>query len=143
MDYSVILYKDASIKYGVVIMCDDNTFIFSTQTDYGNYIDVIEVAIDSSQLLQALLERIDEMRSGNKNLNNLMLNGLSNVNDKPILKGQDTALKHALEYPITFVWGPPGTGKTKTLSDLVIAFLKQGKHVLMFSQSNVSVDGAM
>lgn len=42
-------------------MCDDNTFIFSTQTDYGNNIDVIEVAIDSSQLLQALLERIDEM----------------------------------------------------------------------------------
>lgn len=29
-------------------MCDDNTFIFSTQTDYGNNIDVIEVAIDSS-----------------------------------------------------------------------------------------------
>lgn len=72
-------------------MCDDNTFIFSTQTDYGNNIDVIEVAIDSSQLLQALLERIDEMRSGNKNLNNLMLNGSCNVNDKPLLKWQDTA----------------------------------------------------
>ena len=143
VDYSVILYKDASIKYGKVIMCDDNTFIFSTQTDYGNNIDVIEVAIDSSQLLQALLERIDEIRSGNKNLNNLMLNGSCNVNDKPMLKGQDTALKHALEYPITFVWGPPGTGKTKTLSDMVIAFLNQGKRVLMVSQSNVSVDGAM
>jgi hypothetical protein len=143
VDNSVILYKDASIKYGKVIMCDDNTFIFSTQTDYGNNIDVIEVAIDSSQLLQALLERIDEMRSGNKNLNNLMLNGSCNVNDKPLLKWQDTALKHALEYPITFVWRPPGTGKTKTLSDMVIAFLNQGKRVLMVSQSNVSVAGSM
>lgn len=52
-------------------------------------------------------------------------------------------LKHALEYPITFVWRPPVTGKTKTLSDMVIAFLNQGKRVLMVSQSNVSVAGAM
>lgn len=143
VDNSVILYKDASIKYGTVIMCDDNTFIFSTQTDYGNNIDVIEVAIDSSQLLYALLERVDEMDLDNTNLNDLILNGSCCVNDKPLLKGQDIALKHALEHPITFVWGPPGTGKTKTLSDMVIAFLKQGKRVLMVSQSNVSVDGAM
>lgn len=118
VDYSVILYKDASIKYGTVIICDDNTFIFSTQTDYGNNIDVIEVTIDSSQLLYALLERVDEMDLDNTNLNDLILNGSCCVNDKPLLKGQDIALKHALEHPITFVWGPPGTGKTKTLSDI-------------------------
>ena len=152
------------IKYEKVDDYYEQDFIFNDEELYGykdrNVLDVSsdkniydhviydseierEFAIDSSQLLQALLERIYEMDSDNTNLNDLILNGSCCVNDKPLLKGQDTALKHALEHPITFVWGPPGTGKTKTLSDMVIAFLKQGKRVLMVSQSNVSVDGAM
>ena len=47
------------------------------------------------------------------------------------------------EQPITFVWGPPGTGKTTTLVNVALQFLSQGKRVLMLSYSNVSVDGAL
>lgn len=140
---SIIIYRDAGHTFGTVIMCDDYTFIFNTLTDFGNHIDVIEVAMDSSQLQNALLERIDEMDTDNEHLNNLILNGKQCMNDGPLLKGQDKALEYALHNPITFVWGPPGTGKTKTLADIVIAYLKQGKRILMVSQSNVSVDGAM
>ena len=49
----------------------------------------------------------------------------------------------AQSQPITFIWGPPGTGKTETLAKISIAHIKQGHRVLMLSYSNVSVDGAV
>lgn len=45
--------------------------------------------------------------------------------------------------PITFVWGPPGTGKTQTLAKIALTHIEQGHRVLMLSYSNVSVDGAV
>ena len=44
---------------------------------------------------------------------------------------------------ITMIWGPPGTGKTYTLATLALSFMKKGKRVLIMSQSNISVDGAV
>ena len=41
------------------------------------------------------------------------------------------------------VWGPPGTGKTYTMSQIAKTYVKQGKTVLIVSHSNVSVDGVV
>lgn len=57
--------------------------------------------------------------------------------------GQSYALRRASEEPITFIWGPPGTGKTTTLARIALEELSKGKRVLMLSYSNVSVDGAL
>ena len=40
--------------------------------------------------------------------------------DTEISRGQDTAVKMSFEQPITFVWGPPGTGKTQTLAKIAL-----------------------
>ena len=52
------------------------------------------------------------------------------------------AVQGALGLPVSFVWGPPGTGKTATLARIAEAFLRQGQRVLVVAHSNVAVDEA-
>lgn len=55
-------------------------------------------------------------------------------------KAQKHAANKALQQDITFIWGPPGTGKTKTLSAIAGILFSHGKRVLLVSLSNNSVD---
>ena len=41
---------------------------------------------------------------------------------------------------VTFLWGPPGTGKTTTIATAIREMIQQGKKVLAVSISNISVD---
>ncbi len=60
-----------------------------------------------------------------------------------ISKGQEIAKRKAVQQDITVIWGPPGTGKTHTMSEIAIEFFKQNKSVLVVSHSNISVDGVI
>ena len=55
---------------------------------------------------------------------------------------QIKAIEVSQQLPLTLIWGPPGTGKTKTLAGVVTEFLKQGKKVLVTAHSNIAVDEA-
>ena len=74
----------------------------------------------------------------------LMNEGPELATNKPIdqiPKGQDAVIAKAMSKPVCIVWGPPGTGKTHTMSEMAIQFVNKGKNVLIVSHSNVSVDG--
>ncbi len=53
------------------------------------------------------------------------------------------AVGHVLANPVSFIWGPPGTGKTSTLGATVAALVAARKSVLILSHSNVAVDVAV
>ena len=53
---------------------------------------------------------------------------------------QQEAIRLAMTEPILYVWGPPGTGKTASLGRMVAEYLRQGKKVLMVSNTNRAVD---
>ncbi len=44
---------------------------------------------------------------------------------------------------VTYIWGPPGTGKTWTLGLTVAALVERGETVLVVAHSNAAVDVAM
>lgn len=56
---------------------------------------------------------------------------------------QRNAVTRALSLPISFIWGPPGTGKSKTLGAAVAELVQRNASVLVMAHSNVAVDGAM
>ncbi|PZV04607.1 MAG: hypothetical protein DCF23_05940 [Cyanobium sp.] len=58
-------------------------------------------------------------------------------------KHQLMAVKKILDCPVSFVWGPPGTGKTSTLGLSVASLVHEGETVLILSHSNTAVDTAM
>lgn len=54
---------------------------------------------------------------------------------------QYAAFKAALKKDITFVWGPPGTGKSYTLAAIIMALYKmEGERTAVCCLSNVAVD---
>jgi hypothetical protein len=53
------------------------------------------------------------------------------------------AVSQVLANDVTFIWGPPGTGKTSTLGMTVAALVAAGESVLVVAHSNAAVDVAM
>lgn len=56
---------------------------------------------------------------------------------------QAEAVSLALGSDVSYVWGPPGTGKTRVVAHLVGTLVSQGKSVLLVAHTNVAVDRAL
>jgi hypothetical protein len=56
---------------------------------------------------------------------------------------QRLAIEHALASDITFIWGPPGTGKTDVVSRIIEGCYRQGLRVLFVAPTHVAVDQAL
>lgn len=54
---------------------------------------------------------------------------------------QYSAVCHVLTHPFTYVWGAPGTGKTRfVLANCVLAYLRQDKQVLLTAPTNNALE---
>jgi len=56
---------------------------------------------------------------------------------------QQEAYASCLGTGVRLVWGPPGTGKTRVLSEAISALLSSGRRVLLVSATNIAVDNAL
>lgn len=56
---------------------------------------------------------------------------------------QQQAVARALGNEITFVWGPPGTGKTEVVARIIECCVKQGLRVLFVAPTHIAVDQAL
>ncbi|MDD9947497.1 MAG: AAA domain-containing protein [Myxococcales bacterium] len=55
-------------------------------------------------------------------------------------ESQRAAVQLCSDNSLAFLWGPPGTGKTRTLGHVVRELLAQGKRLLLVSTTNSAVD---
>jgi len=58
----------------------------------------------------------------------------------PLNTEQRQAVHQALTNPLTIITGPPGTGKSQVVADILINAAWQGKRVLFASKNNKAVD---
>ncbi len=76
-----------------------------------------------------------------------LLRGIAATADEPNAlrwnEDQLRAVGQVLANPLSFVWGPPGTGKTTTLGLTAAALAAEGEALLVVAHSNVAVDVAM
>ena len=129
----------------MIISCEEFNILLQTKADIGEKVENIEFSMDPTFLLDKLIERIENIDIKDYELAyQISCLGRTKITpNKGIRTGQRNAISRANTEPITFIWGPPGTGKTETLADIVIEHVCAGHRVAMLSYSNVSVDGAI
>lgn len=63
------------------------------------------------------------------------------IYDERININQMSVLYNSLKFPVTYVKGPPGTGKTQTILNIIISGFYNNKTMLICSSNNKPVDG--
>ena len=142
---AIKLWFPDNIVPGYVVSCEDFTILIRTMEYIGETIESVDFTSEQWQLLEALMDRLAEMNPGRESLAyEVALNGKRQVSKWQNIKcGQNIAFNKATTEGVTFIWGPPGTGKTETLANIALEHIGNGRRVLMLSYSNVSVDGAL
>jgi hypothetical protein len=114
---------------------------------------------DDSFLIERLKQRLDQVRSGESQCNRAASDRVLGQKsprcgdaepDRAVFIGggrlnddQQASIRRSLGSDTTFVWGPPGTGKTTTLARIVEAHYRAGQSILLVSNTNIAVDTAL
>ncbi len=58
-------------------------------------------------------------------------------------EAQKKSIEFALGQTVAYLWGPPGTGKTRTVAHLVHELAKRSEHVMLCAHTNTATDNAL
>lgn len=114
--------------------------------------------VDDTALLRRLAEVLEECSESSTNLSSLAISvfhpaetsiRFQGLPDTPEL-GPDKiqgetrkAIEQACGSSVTYIWGPPGTGKTFTIAYLITSLIEAGERVLITSHTHAAVDQAL
>lgn len=137
------IYHAGKQFLGSVVTCNDFNLTIGSPKFLGDKVISVEISADPWQLLKALHDKLETLKDDySPIIKSLVCDSYYSIIHGDYLVGQEKALSLSLSQPISFIWGPPGTGKTETLAKIVLEFISKEQKVLMLSYSNVSVDGA-
>ncbi|MGN1402037.1 MAG: AAA domain-containing protein [Bacillus sp. (in: firmicutes)] len=131
----------------VLLSSEGKGVIISASLSLGTVLSEAFLLYEPWQLLDELSTRMDEIKkSKRKRLRIKKLIEPEKVSKHP-QKHYDSAVKElfvrSAHNQATFVWGPPGTGKTYTLARVAANKYLKDKKVLILAQSNAAVDVLM
>ncbi len=157
-DTPIRIEVDGREVQGTVVSFRDGVLAVALEENLGLTIPWARLIWDPSFLVKRLKERLEEVRKGAAYFNGDAANrtlGLhkprladANPHHSVLADGslngeQIDAVWRALGSDTTFVWGPPGTGKTTTLARIVEGHYRAGRSVLLVSNTNIAVDTAL
>ncbi len=137
---------------GAVAQVADGSVVVALEEDLGPSVPAATLASDAAGLLDALRERLEAVAAGRAPA--FDVTAADHVLGRNIAPGsapspipldglddhQRQAVERALGSNATFIWGPPGTGKTRTLARLIAAERARGRSVLVVANTNAAVD---
>lgn len=131
----------------------NSRFLFEIEEDLGGSIPVATVTSDPLFLLEKQISFLtSELPFENKI--SLSVLGIEKFQattpidvEEEFMDGLNTLQKESLrtasENSVTYIWGPPGTGKTTTTGSIVAALASAGQKVLLVSNTNLALDTAL
>ena len=145
---------------GLVVSLGEGVLVISSERDFGPKIPHATLIADDSFLVERLKEKLSEISSNQGHFNlekaeqiigNRPICSSNGAVDSRVYLGdgnplndeQKSAVLKALGSDVTYIWGPPGTGKTTILARIVEGYYYSGLSVLLVSNTNVAVDTAL
>jgi len=134
-----------------VICVEGLAITLSVPGDLGRFVPEARLQTDLAFLMERLVARIEAL-AGAANSVGERVRGVIPVSGTPasfttgklaVDDQQRTAVESALGRNTTFIWGPPGTGKTYTIGAICEQLYRQGRATLLVSHTNIAVDQAM
>ena len=143
-----------------VIRLDDNTITISSVNKLPDNIGRAKLDNGSTVLMERLIKRIEDNADSDNPAANRMLatsdlslekayHAIHSIRNQDIVfdaqnnDEQRKAIISSLNNDITYIWGPPGTGKTTVIKDIILNMLRRDRSVLLVSHTNTAVDGAI
>ncbi len=139
-----------------VISFEENSIVVSTKAPLPVTLGKARLENGATVLMERLIKCIEENAEKENPAGRRMLpsdGGLytakkifeyTNLNlDANNTPSQSDAIRSALSNDITYIWGPPGTGKTTVIGQIIDALYKHDRSVLIVSHTNTAVDGAI
>ncbi|MDO6655922.1 DEAD/DEAH box helicase [Anaerobacillus sp. 1_MG-2023] len=134
-------------REGRVLSSEGKNVILALEAGFGERIGEADLYHDPWELLDELHERLEEIKKSKRRLARVK----RVMNPPTSVKHPDDKIKSRLHElilrtkynPVTYVWGPPGTGKTHNLARAAANHFFKGNSVLILSHSNQAVDVLM
>ena len=133
-----------------VISVEGMAITLSIPEDIGAFVPKARLQSDLAFLMRKLIERIEALAHAHNPAGERLL-GKQPISGEPlpIDLGSDfnidqvKAVASSLGRNTTFIWGPPGTGKTSTIGAICVQLYQRGRPVLLVSHTNIAVDQAL
>lgn len=133
----------------VVIAVEGLDLTLSVPQDLGDRVPRAMLRIDVVFPLHRLIARIEETGrkpnpAGDRLLGAVPASGAPELIDDALLDdAQDAALGSSLGRDITFIWGPPGPARTRTVGSIGAHLYRRSRSLLLVSYTNGAVDRAL
>lgn len=144
-----LVIPDRAPLEATVISIDGMAITLSLSEDVGDFIPRARLQSSLVHLLRKLIERIEGMSDRQNPAGDRLLGhafpGGAPVDERvtKLNASQADAVASALGRDTTFIWGPPGTGKTSTIGSIGEELWKADRSVLLVSHTNAAVDQAL
>ncbi|EDL65770.1 AAA domain-containing protein [Bacillus sp. SG-1] len=129
---------------GSVLSSEGVDVIVELDTDLGEEVGKGLLHNEPWDLLNKLIDRLEEIEESSVKLK--IIDKVMDTGEKAYHpEGKAKSLVHEAvlrsKYnPVTYIWGPPGTGKTYTLARAAAYQYVNGKKILLLSHSNAAID---
>ncbi len=132
-----------------VIAVDGLSIVLSLPENVGAAIPFARLQSNLTFLMRKLITRIEAMADKSNLVGDRILYPSSfagtpvSVSLPQLNSGQTRAVSCSIGRNVTFIWGPPGTGKTHTIGTLAEQLYSRSRSVLLVSHTNTAVDQAL
>jgi gas vesicle protein len=142
---------EGDVVRGNIVSVDGDRVVILLQSYVGDNVEHATLRTAPFFLLEQLIERLDSIEDKDVGC----VRGLFDededsefdrelsVEQNELNEYQLNAARSVVRKRISFVWGPPGTGKTQTLAYAAANLVTLGEKVLILSNTNIAVDVAL
>ena len=141
-----------------VVSFEDNYIVLASSKGLPESIGYARLENGATVLMERLIKRIETNAEKENALGDRML-GTPDPSEPAVYSqiaayddlflpvgntsSQNNSIVAALSNDITYIWGPPGTGKTTVIGQIIDELYKHNLSVLVVSHTNTAVDGAI